>query len=98
MTETVDIPELAKERGQSVELCAREVRYDFLRRNAEGLVATAHTASDNIETVLLNLTRGSGIKGLCGIPPKRDNLILERDYTHLTWFVRSYVLIALEHT
>lgn len=75
VTETVDIPALAKERGQSVELCAREVRYDFLRRNSEGLVATAHTASDNIETVLLNLTRGSGIKGLCGIPPKRDNFI-----------------------
>ncbi len=75
VTETVDIPTLAKQNGQSVELCAREVRYNFLSRNADGLVATAHTASDNIETVLLNLTRGSGIKGLCGIPPKRDNFI-----------------------
>ena len=73
--ETVDIPSLAKEKGQSLELCAREVRYEFLSRNAEGLIATAHTASDNTETLLFNLTRGSGTKGLAGIPPKRDNFI-----------------------
>ena len=73
--ETVDIPSLAKEKGQSLELCAREVRYEFLSRNAEGLIATAHTASDNTETLLFNLTRGSGTKGLSGIPPKRDNFI-----------------------
>ena len=52
--ETVDIPSLAKEKGQSLELCAREVRYEFLSRNAEGLIATAHTASDNTETLLFN--------------------------------------------
>lgn len=73
--ERVDIPTLSKNRGQSLELCAREVRYDFLSRNADGLIATAHTASDNAETLILNLTRGSGTKGLCGIPPKRDNFI-----------------------
>lgn len=73
--EMADIPAIAKERGQSLELCAREVRYNFLSRNADGIVATAHTASDNAETLLLNLTRGTGIKGLCGIPPKRDNFI-----------------------
>ena len=71
----MDIPSLAKEKGQSLELCAREVRYEFLSRNAEGLIATAHTASDNTETLLFNLTRGSGTKGLAGIPPKRDNYI-----------------------
>ncbi len=73
--ETVDIPSIAKEKGQSLELCAREVRYDFLSRNSSGLIATAHTASDNTETLLFNLTRGSGTKGLSGIPPKRDNFI-----------------------
>lgn len=73
--ERVDVPAAAKEKGQSLELCARELRYDFLTRNSDGLIATAHTASDNVETCLLNLTRGSGTKGLCGIPPKRENFI-----------------------
>ncbi len=73
--ERVDIPKIAKERKESIELCARRERYEFFSRIAEGKVATAHTASDNAETLLLNLTRGSGIKGLCGIPPKRDNFI-----------------------
>ena len=42
---------------------------------ARALIATAHTMSDSTETVLLNLTRGSGVRGLCGIPPVRGNLI-----------------------
>lgn len=71
-----DIPLIAKQKGLSTELAAREVRYEFLREVAgDGVVATAHTASDNLETVLFNLTRGSGIDGLSGIPPKRDIFI-----------------------
>lgn len=73
--ERIDVPSIAKEKHQSLELAAREVRYDFLMRNCEGLIATAHTASDNIETMLLNLTRGTGLKGLCGIPKKRERFI-----------------------
>ncbi len=38
-------------------------------------IATAHTANDNRETLLLNLTRGTGLRGLCGIPPMRGNII-----------------------
>ncbi len=75
VTEQIDVPKIAKENHQSLELAAREVRYDFLKRNSDGLIATAHTASDNVETLILNLTRGSGLKGLCGIPPKRDEFI-----------------------
>ncbi len=74
--ETADVPEIAKKSGQSLELAARTVRYEFLERVSGGsAVATAHTASDNLETMLFNLTRGSGAEGLCGIPVKRGIFI-----------------------
>lgn len=73
--ERIDVPAYAKQRKISTELAAREVRYEFLSRVSRGAVATAHTASDNLETVLFNLTRGSALKGLCGIPPKRGIFI-----------------------
>ena len=73
--EKMDVPAYAKEHKMSTELAAREVRYDFLSRVSRGAVATAHTASDNLETLLFNLTRGSALKGLCGIPPKRGIFI-----------------------
>ena len=69
---SADVPLYAKEKGLSLELAARELRYEFLKKVAKDCVATAHTASDNAETVIFNLTRGSGAEGLCGIPPKRD--------------------------
>ncbi len=68
----VNARSLAEKTGESIELAAREARYDIFKKEAAGLVATAHTASDNTETVLFNMTRGSGLKGVCGIPPKRD--------------------------
>lgn len=74
--EEIDVPKLAKEQNLSLETAARKVRYEFLNHVCEdGLIATAHTASDNLETVLLNLARGSAIGGLCGIPIRRDNII-----------------------
>lgn len=69
----VSISEL-KENHESVEEAARRVRYGFFRECIEefgGVIATAHTASDSTETVLFNLTRGTGAAGLCGIPPVR---------------------------
>lgn len=60
---------------ESVEQAARRIRYEFfgetLGKFGSRVLATAHTASDNTETVLFNLTRGTGISGLCGIPPVR---------------------------
>lgn len=78
-TEKVNCAELA-EKHESGEECARRVRYDFFERALEhfggnSVIATAHTADDNLETVLLNLTRGTGLKGLCGIPPQRGRII-----------------------
>ncbi len=70
-----DVPLYAKENKISTELAARKLRYEFLEGVSKGLIATAHTASDNLETVIFNLARGSSIEGLCGIPPKRDNII-----------------------
>ena len=60
--------------AKGLEAAAREARYAFLR-SLKGTIATAHTADDNAETVLLHLIRGSGLRGLGGITPKSDRLI-----------------------
>lgn len=74
-SEKIDVAAFAAEQGQSTELAARNVRYAFLRRVAKGKIATAHTADDNAETVLLHMARGAGLNGICGIPPVRDRII-----------------------
>lgn len=71
-----DINKEAQKTGEGIEECGRRIRYEFFSSICQkAKVATAHTASDNVETVLFNLTRGSSIKGICGIPPVRDNII-----------------------
>lgn len=64
------------ERGETVESAARRIRYEFFRSVAADRgathIATAHTADDQCETVLLHLLHGAGPKGLCGIFPKRN--------------------------
>ena len=71
----VDIPTLAKERGQSLEEAAREVRYaffaDLMKERNIPLLLTAHHADDNLETILFRIARGTGLSGLCGIAPIR---------------------------
>lgn len=61
----------AASKGQSIEMAARELRYGFFARLCalKGYVAVvvAHNANDNAETVILNMLRGSGLKGLCGM-------------------------------
>lgn len=74
-----DVNSYAKKNKLSIELAARKIRYDFFTKisnqHCYNKIATAHNADDNTETVLLNLVKGAGIKGISGIPIKRDNII-----------------------
>ncbi len=78
-SERVDIKKLCQTQKGSVETVARNERYAFFGRASVhfggSLIATAHTMSDNAETVLFNITRGTSTDGVCGIPPKRDIFI-----------------------
>lgn len=70
----------------NTEANARRARYAFLEATAEAAdaarIATAHNANDNLETVLMHLTRGCGLQGLCGIQPRRGKLV--RPMLHTT--------------
>ena len=71
-----DARALARQSGQSIELAARSLRYAFLLRTAgEDKLATAHTADDNLETVLIHLVRGTSLRGLGGIPVRRGRIV-----------------------
>ena len=71
----LDIPKMAAESGRGIEAEAREARYEFfakvMQENNIKILATAHNASDNIETQIYNISRGCGIDGLAGIPEAR---------------------------
>lgn len=74
-----DVADESMRTGRGIEETAREMRYEFLKRTAREVgaarIATAHTADDNAETLLLHLVRGSGLQGLCGIPPRRGTIV-----------------------
>lgn len=74
-----DVRACAAQRRAGIEETARTLRYEFLedvrRREGYDLVATAHHADDQAETMLLNLARGAGSRGLSGIPPRRGRIV-----------------------
>ena len=71
--------EYATTKGISVEMAARELRYEWFRKLLNTLqydyLATAHHQDDLVETMLINLSRGTGIRGLSGIQPKTEHVI-----------------------
>ena len=90
-----DTEAYAAAEGISVEMAARKLRYRWFgrlcREHGYEAVLTAHHAGDNAETFFLNLLRGSGVKGLCGMPeegflpdPDYGNIPLRRPLLHLT--------------
>lgn len=77
-----DVPGLAKSWGVSEEQAGRRRRYELFEQalreqsdSGEGKIAVAHNVNDNVETILHNLFRGTGIKGMSGIQPVRGNII-----------------------
>lgn len=74
-----DISSYAKENRISEETAGRKVRYEYLRKLKEelgyDLIATAHHADDNAETIIMRLTRGTALKGMGGIHPKSGDII-----------------------
>lgn len=75
----IDVPALVKNSGMSEEEAGRQARYETFVKIAEecniNKIAIAHNLNDNSETILFNLFRGTGIKGLTGIPVRRDKIV-----------------------
>ncbi len=74
-----DVNERMREKGISLQMAARELRYEWfdelLAEHACDYLSTAHNKNDSVETFILNLMRGTGIKGLTGIAPGKGKLL-----------------------
>ena len=88
----IDIPALSKERGEGLELVAREERYRIFeeerKKRGYSAILTAHNANDNTESVIFNLARGSGLNGLGGINPNLN----EKIYRPLIYVTRNEII------
>ncbi len=106
IVEHADIPAMAAESGESLETVARRARYEFflcaMQAHSIPILLTAHHADDNLETVLDRLLRGSGTRGMGGIPPFRV-IGLTEDGSELTvvrplldWTKRDILRVCAE--
>lgn len=77
--ESFNTNEYARARKLSIQMAARELRYEWLEQIRDDCdyryIAIAHNLDDNVETLLINITRGTGMKGLAGIPVKSGSLV-----------------------
>lgn len=77
---SADVITFAREHSISTELAGRKIRYEFfdevMKKNSINKLATAHNKNDSAESILLHLTRGCGIDGMCGIPVMREGYII----------------------
>lgn len=74
-----DTETFAWEQGLSIQMAARDLRYawfdDLVKAHSYNFLATGHHFDDSMETILLNLTKGTSVEGLAGIPVKNKNII-----------------------
>ncbi len=91
----INVPKECAKSGEGTEECARRMRYAELEKTANEFnckyIATAHHSDDNIETVLMHLVRGCGLRGLTGIPYVRGRIIRP-----LLPFSKDRILSALD--
>ena len=72
---SLDVKEYCQVNKLGIEEGARELRYKAFLAAQTDKICTAHTLSDSVETMLINLIRGTALKGLCGVPNKRGNIV-----------------------
>src|SRR5947209_1624197 len=98
----IDVPALAHQEGRSLEDAARTARYRFLREVAQGqLIAVAHHADDQVETLLLHWLRGEGLAGMVGMLPRQQDIIrplLAVTHAETVAYCSQHVLVPLQDT
>ena len=70
-----DVPAVARKNKETVEGAGRKMRYDFFETCGMDKIATAHHLDDNAESIIMNIIRGCGVNGLCGIDVKRGKIV-----------------------
>jgi len=95
-----DVRGLAAKESLSIEEAGRKLRYYYLQEAAHSIgakIATGHHQNDNAETVIMNLARGAGLRGLCGIPPVNGNIIRPLLYVPRAEIEKYIVAYNLEY-
>jgi len=99
----VHVREYAKKEGLSLQHAGRDARYDFFKEISRihgfNRIAVAHTMDDQIETFILRLIKGAGIKGLSSIPVRRENIVrpfLNIPRSEIEEYVRTHSISYVE--